>query len=88
MKGTILDFLKLASEKPELSRELVELAAKYDFTFTDELSDDQLEGVAGGFSFLSSYNPVTFSQPSSDPSPIIGVPSGGMPKPPSPAPGP
>jgi hypothetical protein len=50
MKGTILDFLKLAAEKPELVRELGQLAAKYDFEFTlpDEVSDEQLEGVAGG----------------------------------------
>jgi hypothetical protein len=27
MKGTIFDFLKLAAEKPEVARELAELAA-------------------------------------------------------------
>ena len=49
MKGTILDFLKLATEKPELAKELVELATKYDFEFTsDELSDADLDSVAGG----------------------------------------
>jgi len=49
MKGTILDFLKLAAEKPELGRELVELAGRYDFEFTDtELSESDLDGVAGG----------------------------------------
>jgi len=50
MKGTIFDFLKLAAEKPELAKELVELAAKYEFEFTppDELSDVQLDDVAGG----------------------------------------
>jgi hypothetical protein len=34
MKGTILEFLKLVSEKPELTKELMELAAKHDFEFT------------------------------------------------------
>ncbi|MFC1639856.1 hypothetical protein ACFL3B_03720 [Gemmatimonadota bacterium] len=48
MKGPILDFLKLATEKPELAKELVELATKYDFEFSDEVSDEELEGVAGG----------------------------------------
>jgi hypothetical protein len=48
MKGTILDFLKLAAEKPELAKELVELAAKHDFEFTDEVSDQELDAVAGG----------------------------------------
>jgi hypothetical protein len=52
MKGTILDFLKLATEKPELAEELVELAAKYGFEFSDEVSDDELEDVAGGGSSL------------------------------------
>ena len=48
MKGTILDFLKLANEKPELAQELVDLAAKHDFEFSDEVSDEDLEKVAGG----------------------------------------
>ena len=48
MKGTILDFLKLATEKPELTNELVELATKYDFEFSDEVSDEDLDTVAGG----------------------------------------
>ena len=48
MKGTILDFLKLANEKPELAQELVDLAAKHDFEFSDEVSDKDLESVAGG----------------------------------------
>ena len=48
MKGTILDFLKLATEKPDLTEELVELAAKHGFEFSDEVSDEDLEAVAGG----------------------------------------
>ena len=49
MKGTILDFLKLANETPELAGALVQLAAKYDFEFSDEVSDEALQDVAGGF---------------------------------------
>jgi hypothetical protein len=49
MKGSILDFLNLATEKPDLAKELVELATKHDFEFTsDELSDADLDSVAGG----------------------------------------
>ncbi|MBL0167036.1 MAG: Nif11-like leader peptide family natural product precursor [Propionivibrio sp.] len=51
MKGTITDFLELVSAKPELSRELIELAARHGFEFSvDELSDNELQGVVGGFS--------------------------------------
>ena len=56
MKGTIFDFLKLASEKPQLASELVALAGKYDFEFSDEVSDEELDGVAGtglGLSMVS-----------------------------------
>jgi hypothetical protein len=49
MKGTILDFLNLAAEKPELATELLKLATKYDFEFSDEeLSEAELDQVAGG----------------------------------------
>lgn len=49
MKGTIIDFLKLAADRPALADELIGLAAKYDFEFTDnELHDTELEQVAGG----------------------------------------
>ena len=52
MKGTILEFLKLVSEKPELTKELMELAAKHDFEFTqEELSEAELDQVAGGTAF-------------------------------------
>jgi len=50
MKGTIIDFLNLASETPELSQEIVDLAMKYGFEFTDEVSEEQLDSVAGGAS--------------------------------------
>jgi hypothetical protein len=49
MRGTILDFLRLAAEKPELAKELVELATRHDFEFTDQVSDEELESVAGGY---------------------------------------
>ena len=55
MKGTILDFLKLATEKPELTNELVELATKYDFEFSDEVSDEDLDTVAGGGGSFSDF---------------------------------
>ena len=48
LKGTILDFLRLAAEKPELAKDLVALAGKYDFQFSDEVSDEDLDGVSGG----------------------------------------
>ena len=48
MKGTILDFLKLATEKADLAEELIELATKHGFEFSDEVSDEDLEAVAGG----------------------------------------
>ena len=49
MKGTILDFLKLAAEKPEVAKELAALAAKHGIELSDELSDEALDRVAGGF---------------------------------------
>jgi hypothetical protein len=52
MKGTILDFLKLAGATPELAQQLAELAKRHDFEFTDEVSDEQLEAVAGGLSVV------------------------------------
>jgi hypothetical protein len=58
MKGTILDFLNLAAEKPQLAKEFLELAAKHDFEFTDELNDEQLDDVAGGAAFSSTQQEV------------------------------
>ncbi|MBK7424077.1 MAG: hypothetical protein IPJ48_13880 [Propionivibrio sp.] len=64
MKGTITDFLALVSAKPELSRDLIELAARHGFEFSvdglshsDELSDNELQGVAGGAA-RGGYPPV------------------------------
>jgi len=49
MKGTITDFLALVSAKPQLSRELIELAARHGFEISvDELSEKELQGVVGG----------------------------------------
>ena len=48
MQGTLLDFLKLAYEKPRLAQELAELAARHGFEFSDAMTDEALEGVAGG----------------------------------------
>ena len=48
MNGTILDFLRIVAEKPDLTKEFVELAARHDFEFTDEVSDEDLDKVVGG----------------------------------------
>ena len=50
--GTIIDFLKLAADTPELARELVQLATRFDFEFSDELNEEELESVAGGADLL------------------------------------
>jgi hypothetical protein len=70
MKGTILDFLKLATEKPELTKELVELATKYDFEFSDEVGDADLDAVAGG---LVDIPPVPLADISIPPSDLYPV---------------
>jgi glucose-6-phosphate isomerase len=64
VKGTILDFLNLATEKPELARELAELAKRHDFEFSDDVSDEDLEAVAGGTTgqLQSLTEPVTSAQ--------------------------
>ena len=82
MKGTILDFLKLTTEKPELARELLELATKYEFEFTDEVSDIELDGVAGGYTFVSSFNTIITTTGQ-----VLGG-RGPLPPPPLPTPGP
>ncbi len=48
-QGTIFDFMQLATENEQLRSELVDLAANHGFTFTSaELTDEDLDGVAGG----------------------------------------
>lgn len=47
--GSVADFLKFAAEREDVQRDLVELAAKHNFTFTSgELSEKDLDQVAGG----------------------------------------
>ena len=49
MHGNFADFLKLTEENAELAAELVELAARFDFEFTDQaLSEEDLDAVSGG----------------------------------------
>jgi hypothetical protein len=48
MTGTILDFLNLVVDEPDLARDLLELASRYGFEFDDELDDEELAGVVGG----------------------------------------
>lgn len=59
MKGTIFDFVRLATEKPELAKEFVELAARYGFEFSDEVSDDELATVSGGASVKTIMQSLT-----------------------------
>ena len=48
MKGTIIDFLDLISRNPELAKDLVALAAKHDFEFSDEIDEAELAELSGG----------------------------------------
>jgi len=85
MKGTVLDFLNLAVERPELAKELLELATKYDFEFTDEVSDEQLDDVAGGANrVFANMNIVQRADSSGISSAVPGVcrtPGGSSPSP-------
>jgi ribosome biogenesis GTPase A len=46
--ATDIEFLELVVETPELAKGLEDLAARFDFEFTDEVSDGDLDDVAGG----------------------------------------
>jgi hypothetical protein len=48
MKGTMLDFVMWAADKPEIATQMAELAARHGFELTDELSDEDLDGISGG----------------------------------------
>ena len=48
MKGTIVDFLNLVAGNPDLAQDIIALAARYDFEFTDEIPLEELDHVAGG----------------------------------------
>jgi hypothetical protein len=48
MKGTVFDLLKLAAHRPDVAKDLAELAARHGIELTDEVSDDELEAVSGG----------------------------------------
>ena len=49
MKGTMIDFLLYLDGNEKLRQEIVEVANKHGFEFDDEVSDAELESVAGGF---------------------------------------
>jgi hypothetical protein len=59
----MLDFLKLAAEKQQLAEELVELARKHDFEFSDEVSNEELEKVAGGQKYDGGLEDPGFAEP-------------------------
>ena len=79
MKGSIIDLIKLANQNPELTQAIVDLAASYDFEFSDEVSDEALEGVAGGMvatfklSTADASMCLAFPDICKTPVPIIGV---------------
>ena len=51
-QGNMSDFLQLLEKDADLQSELVELARKHGFEFApEELTDDELDGVAGGTGF-------------------------------------
>jgi hypothetical protein len=76
MKGTIIDLIKLANQNPELTQAIIDLAAQYDFEFSDEVSDEALEGVAGGVAMypLSTADAgICLAFPDVCKTPIIGL---------------
>jgi hypothetical protein len=63
MKGTFVDFLQLVVDTPELAKGLEELAASFDFEFSGELSDAELENVAGGLTAGNELQQVSETLP-------------------------
>ena len=57
-QGSLIDFLEYAASKPELSRELAELARRHGFEFSRsaELDDGELDAIAGGGSAFGSIH--------------------------------
>ena len=76
MKGTMIDLIKLANQNPELTQAIIDLAASYDFEFSDEVSDEALEGVSGGAFFAATTADVgiCLAFPDVCKTPFIGVP--------------
>ena len=56
MKGTMIDFLLYLDKNEKLRTEIVEVANKHGFQFDDEISDADLEAVAGGALTSASLN--------------------------------
>ena len=56
-RGSIIDFIELAARKPELARELVDLAGRHGFEFVTpgELDEAELDAVTGGGNLLQRY---------------------------------
>lgn len=48
MKGSFMDFMEFLNENEAFRKEVVEAASKHGFEFNDEVSDAELESVAGG----------------------------------------
>ena len=48
MKGTFIDFLEFLNENEDLRKDVVAVASKHGFEFSDEVSDAELDAVAGG----------------------------------------
>jgi hypothetical protein len=48
MKGTMIDFLLYLDGNEQLRKDIIEVANKHGFEFDDEVSDAELEVVAGG----------------------------------------
>ena len=58
-KDAVAAFLKKAMEDAALRKELTELAGRHGYTFTvDELSENELDAVAGGLLSIQSTSPI------------------------------